>query len=214
MDASLGGITDAVSALGVIVGAVLAFSISYLRLRWERTRWYEEHPDDEGPPGLSFQTFLSEWSAILGEVEALFDTSVIDRFLVLEGTNGKEKIVRVTAFFQLRAEGQYPYPYKNYRIDDYYRRLLSQAERNESGVYVETMEMPESGLKRIYEAEGVTSSVLHYLSSEMVGDNTRELIFCSFATHEGSLNESDLTRIEIVASRMRVLCESGRRTEQ
>lgn len=199
---------EAVGAAGAVLGAIVASSISYLRLRWERQQWAMQNVAQPGTIRATFQTFLSEWSAILGEVEALFATSVIDRFLILEGTNGKEQIERVTAFFQLRAEGQYPYPYKNYRIDDHYRGVLRYAEKNLDGCYMQTAEMPVSGLRRIYVAEGVTSAVVHFLGAELV-DGRREIIYCSFATHEGGMSEETLTKIEIIASRIRFLCEAG-----
>jgi len=161
-----------VAAIGA-VSTVTASYISYQKGILKPSGKIQMTGSEMSPRGHTGQAFLMEWTEILAEIRSIMQDTSVDRFVIFEGMNGRSKVRKVTAFFQLRSEGQRSYKFKNFAIDDDYREMLERAKQSPDGLYLETSEMEDCRLRRVYETEGVTSAVVHHLSENEEGDRTK-----------------------------------------
>lgn len=148
---------------------------------------------------------IREWSYIKSEAAVLIDCTPVDRFILFEGRNGKYEMQHTTAWLQMRAKGLQTYEFKHYEVDEAYRDMVKLARRSPRGVYIVTSDMEDCGLKRIYEVEGVLSSVVHHVADVPLGNDSYAVIYFSMASTTGGMEQTLLTQIELLASRMRVL---------
>lgn len=158
---------------------------------------------------LSFPEFVEEWSEIHEEIVKLLDETCIDRFLILRAWNGHLEPRWTTAMFQMRKSGHTNISYVHFELDrDYIERL--RAVTLTGTTLLDVSKLPDgSSLKMLYEAEGVTSSlVAHLVSLSGPIKGTKAVTYCSFATHdEGSIPQHTLTRCRILISRMKGLAK-------
>jgi len=153
---------------------------------------------------LSFEEFLTNWADISQDIDSLMLSTNVDRFLLLRAWNGLLEPKYTTAFYQIRQGNQKPVSYVHYELDDDYvqkLRHISKANR----IYLEVDKMPDSGIKRIYDAENVKFSYWIHLKSEGIpGTESKSITYCSFATHSEHGIEIDArTRCDVISSRMK-----------
>lgn len=151
---------------------------------------------------LDFGAFLEEWDGTMRELEKLFEETPIDRFLIMRAWNGHLTPKWTTAIFQMRELGQRPVSYVHFELDtDYVSRLREISIRQ--NIHFVTSDIPDSAIKRVYEAEGVKSAVWCHLASHVTSGGARAITYCSFATHSDEpLSETVITRCTILAGRL------------
>jgi len=153
---------------------------------------------------LGFAEFVAEWGSISADVKHLMATTEIDRFIIFRAWNGYLSPRWTTAVYQQRGNEQDIVQYIHVDLDkDYQERVRAIVRRNDALFIVE--EMPESVIKSIYMAEGVTASYWSHLHSfQLEGSESRAVIYCSFATHSPhQLPASTLTHCRLISSRLR-----------
>ena len=155
-------------------------------------------------------------SALIDGLEAMsqiddllseFAASGADRALLFEGKNGGS-LPRPGRAWRVSAMQYWVGPgvddsaigtYRNLNVDGSYRKMLIQAARDERRLYnFHTDQEPECQLKRYYELENVTHSIIVVL-----GERDDSLIFLSAARHGGEFNREEITHIEMTAHKLR-----------
>lgn len=98
--------------------------------------------------------------------------------------------------------------------EDYQERIRSMISRNDINFVVD--EIPESSIKSIYLAEGVTSSYWSHLHSFALPNSvSRAVVYCSFATHaDRAMDEATLTKCRLLSSRLRGIVQDMHRANQ
>lgn len=153
---------------------------------------------------LSFGSFIEEWSQTHKEIKELLETTCLDRFLILRAWNGKLAPRWTTALFQMRLGNQKPISYVHFELDvDYVSRLRDISISNV--IHFKVDDLPDCAIKKVYQAEGVTSAVwLHLISEELSGTGTVAHTYCSLATHaDEAISEEVVTRCVILAGRLK-----------
>jgi hypothetical protein len=158
---------------------------------------------------LNFPEFVEEWGEIGRELVSLIEETEVDRFMILRAWNGYLEPRWTTAVYQLRAAEQAPIAYVHFELDqDYVHRVKQMA--TGGPIHMVTAELPESEIKRVYQAEGVTASMWAHLDTFETSDGkARAVAYCSFATHlDTLLTEKTMTRCRIMVGRMKGLATS------
>lgn len=152
---------------------------------------------------LDFGTFLSEWSDTHKDIEKLLSETEIDRFIILRAWNGHLEPRWTTAVFQMRLGNQEPVSYVHFELDtDYVNRLRNLTINGISHFKVD--EIADSAIKRVYEAEGVNSSVWCHLISESTPEGASVHTYCSFGTKEyDTISKETITKCRILAGRLK-----------
>lgn len=153
---------------------------------------------------LSFSSYLEEWSVIEAEARRILEETVVDRFMILRAWNGTHDPRWTTAVYQMRLAGQEPVQYVHFELDeDYQTRLREISARN----YIHFMvnDIPDSNIRRIYEAEGVTNSAWFLIDEQKPeGTDAKAITYCSFATHKDEpMPEEVLTRCQVLVGRLK-----------
>jgi hypothetical protein len=164
---------------------------------------------------LGFSEFVEEWASINAEIRHLMATTMIDRFIIFRAWNGYLSPKWTTAIYQQRAEDQEIVTYIHVDLDeDYQERIRSMIKRNDISFLVD--EIPESSIKSIYLAEGVTSSYWAFLHSFSLANSTsRAVVYCSFATHaDRAIDEATLTKCRLLSSRLRGIVQDMHRRNE
>lgn len=130
---------------------------------------------------------LSHLNTIRKGVNQIFQETKADRFLILIAVNGKSDFNIVSVVFEqhnIKTDINAIARYRNVSIDDYYRKMLKDAERY-GVVELDTHNMPiDSLLKNIYDIEDVKYSNVRHLIRESIDDHNDIVIFSSIATHK------------------------------
>ena len=193
--------TSIIGACAVVASATMGYlATTRQRLKKEQA----ENEMDLQRAALDFTGFLSEWSGVQEELEVLMRDSEVDRFLILRAWNGHLTPRWTTAIYQVRRGKQSPVQYIHFELDGDYVERLKHIDAN-GFMYLDVDSLPESAIKQIYSAEGVTASAWYHLESlGFQGGKSRAVTYCSFATHdESKLTEDTLTRCRILAGRLK-----------
>jgi hypothetical protein len=195
-----------IGATGTIIAALLGF------LANRKVKQKKEQAEAEltfQHAALSFTDFLGEWSEIEKELESLVSNTCIDRFLILRAWNGHSTPRWTTAVYQYRQGVQEPMSYIHFELDnDYIARLAAIVGRGSIAFTVD--EIPDSAVKRVYEAEKVKHSAWFFISKKELtkSPDCMAITYCSFATHqEEKIPQETLTRCRILVSRMKGLTQ-------
>lgn len=203
-------ISGIVVALCSLAGLVVTSLVAFAKIRDERHRRRQAEQEMRFQrAALGFPEFVEEWGEIVKDIISLMRETSVDRFLILRAWNGHLEPRWTTAIYQMREADQEPYTYVHFELDvDYVGRLREISLRNT--MYFEVDDMPDGFLKDVYKAEGVTASMLcHLATHQPAGTDSVAHTYCSFATHsKGALDEKEITRCRVLASRMKGLAEA------
>lgn len=134
----------------------------------------------------------------IGEaVNRIFESTKAGRFLILVAKNGKVDFNTVSVVFEQHKEAKYRINaiarYRNVQIDDEYKKMLKEAERN-GLVHIKTSQMPEDSILRdFYELEGITHSKVRFLARKPIDSDNDFLVYSSLSTYE----KKDFTKSEL-----------------
>lgn len=138
--------------------------------------------------------FINEISE---SVARMFEKTKADRFLILVAKNGKVDFNIVSVVFEQHKKLEYRINaiarYRNVHIDNDYRQLLKEAEKN-GVVRLEVEKMHDSVLRDFYLNEGVKFSKIRFLARKPIDNDNDFLVYSSISTHESK----DFTKNELV----------------
>ena len=148
-------------------------------------------------------TDLVSFTNIAKGVKRMFRQTKADRFLILGAINGSQNFNTVSVYYEqhettINSEESAMQMYQNVGIDDVYRSYLHRAEHNDM-VILDTKSMEDGILKRFYEDEGVTHSVIFLITRQPIDNKNDFLVYSSIATHKARpFTERELTRLKLV----------------
>lgn len=191
-----------------LIGLVGVLTSSYYG--WQKTK-AQKHRAEQAESEVQFQKaaldfggFMDEWAGTQEEIQKLLEDTPLDRFMMLRAWNGKLAPRWTTAVLQMRLGAQEPVSYVHFELDnDYVSRLKEISIRNV--IAFRTEDIPDSVIKKVYEAEGVKYSIWCHIDSEVIpGSNTVSHTYCSFATHQDIEEDPNLvTKCSILAGRLK-----------
>lgn len=194
-------------ALIGFLGTLSASAIGYAASRKSRRRANQAEAEMRfQQAALDFGAFVGEWDETHAQLVRLMSDTAVDRFLILRAWNGAADPRWTTAVYQLRIGEQQPMSYVHFELDpDYVSRL--QSIKGGRPLVFSTVDLPDSAIKRVYQAEKVSASAWFHLQSlKLVRSEARAVTYCSFSTHEpGGLSEEDVTRCRIIVGRLKGL---------
>jgi len=158
---------------------------------------------------------LADLNGINSIVNAdVFSKTLIDRFLLLSGVNGKDAFNFVSALYEQHKDGDKAIlsvgatsKYVDVRTDPHYKMMLVYAEK-QGPVYGKVSEMPECKLKDFYISEEILSYAVLFITRISLDKENDRLVFISFASHETEDITVDMkVRIESSTSKIKHLLE-------
>lgn len=196
--------TDVIVALIGLAGVLATALIGYRTTRTAR------HEKNQALAEMKFQSaamdfagFIEEWGEVIQDVEKLFNETCIDRFLILRAWNGVLDPRWTTAVLQVREKEQEPISYVHYELDNDYVAMLRELSLRNT-VFYRVVDMPPCGIKSVYEAEGVTSSLWAHLDSrKLANSNAQAITYATFSTHKGEISHDVQTRCAVIAGRLK-----------
>jgi hypothetical protein len=198
---------EVVVALIGLAGVIATASAGFYKLTLERRKLDQaENEVRFQRAALGFPEFVEEWGEIGQDLIRLMEETSIDRFMILRAWNGHLEPRWTTAVYQLRSAGQAPVAYIHFELDqDYVARVQAIAQKGSQMLV--TSKLPNSEIRRVYQAEGVTASMWFYLDAFESNDGvSKALAYCSFATHDTELiDEKTQTRCRILVGRLKGL---------
>lgn len=197
-----------IGEVGLVVAAIGGAATWYWKYRTERAKAKaaEDKIDDLNSQlkdaSASIVVSVEGINAVKDLVEMMFKETTADRFLILAARNGKESPNRTTAVYEQHKSTGFAnisigasHRYVDFRLDNEYKKMLKRAE-NLGAVWMNTKEMEDSELRRIYQYEEVESSSIHFLMRTPIDQDNDRLWYCSVATHsEAGFTESQKTLI-------------------
>lgn len=201
--------TEVIAAALTSASAVVVASISYLsRRKSKRQLQRAESEMSFRRSAMNFTSFLKEWEETHHEIITLMEETSVDRFLILRAWNGVLEPRWTTAVMQIRQGAQKPISYVHLELDqDYVGRLRDMTLRRTC--YYVVSQLPDSMLRSVYEAEGVTASMWAYIDEKDGPNKSKALTYCSFATHDpAGLTLQEQTRCMILAGRLKGISSS------
>lgn len=149
-----------------------------------------------------FVSFINE------KVDYLFQYTKAERFIILFAVNGKDSFNFVSVCYEKtkteKTRGSI-YRYVRLRVDDAYRSMLKQVERDYS-VFIDVAKMQPSLLKDIYESsvEGIKYSSVHFIKRLHADEDNDVVVYSSLATTESpNYSVSEQTIIKGVYDQIR-----------
>ena len=139
------------------------------------------------------------------EVRNLINTTEIDRFVQFKAINGREMPKYTSAFHQIREGGQDFWEFEHVPLDKHYENLFTQILTGEPARIV-TTQLPPCLLKEIYVGEGITASLLFYVTSFVLDESAGVVVhvYISLATHSPELiSDITVTRCTLMVNRLR-----------
>lgn len=131
--------------------------------------------------------------SIKKRVDLIFDKTNVDRFIILIAVNGKTDFNLVSVIYEqhkietkINAVSQYGHVY----IDDHYRRMIKEIEKNGSFYFETDRSYEVSYLNNIYLKENVKSSLIKFIQRVKIDENNDMIVFCSLASRTGLMDES------------------------
>lgn len=194
------GIIEAViAALAVVISSL----IGYGKFRQQVLKLKQAQNEiDVQKKALSFTSFITEWDQTYKELEYLLENTEIDRFMILRAWNGSLSPKWTTAIFQIRTGNQLPVSYVHYELDhDYVGRLKEVIAEKQHEIVVD--EINASGIKEVYESEGVLSSCWYLLGTEKLDKDSSAITYCTFSSlSKKKITKATKTRCKVIADRM------------
>lgn len=204
MDATLGEIIVAAITAGSAIGVAI---VGLMKARKERDSCSNQLEQAEkeitfSRATLDFPKFVTEWGTMLSEVNMLMDETVVDRFIIFRAWNGKHSPRWTTGIYQIQRSNRAPVAYVHFELDDDYVSRISQIIEGRS-IYFTTDELPESRIKSVYKAEGVTAAFWVFVDAKEDKDGGKSITYCSFCTHEPiGINPEVQNRCDAIAGRL------------
>jgi len=141
---------------------------------------------------LALKVDMTAWSDITNELNDLFRTSSIDRFLILNAFNGYHDPRWTTAVYQVKATNDKITSYVHFGIDQHYVGLLKLV-REAGYTRVNASTLPTSIIRSVYLTEGVLGSLWIFLNSKQNTNGSVALTYCSFSSKTESIID-DMTQ--------------------
>lgn len=204
------GVTEIVVAIFGFVGVCVTAYFGYLQAVNSREALAQaEREMSFQSASLDFSTFLAEWGDTMKEIEKLMDETNIDRFLILRAWNGFLEPRWTTAVLQIRKGDQDLVSYVHFELDTDYVDRLREINR-ENRLVFDVADLPDdASIKKVYELEGITCAAWYQLlNQKLEGTESQAVTYCSFATHEGTIEETTITRCSIIAGRLKGVAHS------
>ena len=156
--------------------------------------------------GKDLIAYISFWNDLEREVGALLDSSPLDRFVILRGWNGIRAPTFTTAIYQYKSNSADYLKFDHVELDKDYTDRLRDTYQGPQAFSVKDLG-DDILIKRIYNAEGILSSVWFYIiSQEVEGVPERATVYCSFgSTSVEHLDATTLMRAELVVSKIRAI---------
>lgn len=196
---------EVIAAFVGFIGVVTAAVIGWFSTSKEKHRRQQSEAEMSlQMAALDFSDFLSEWYDTHAAIEHMMEHTPIDRFLILRAWNGRLAPRWTTAIYQLRKGDQETFSYVHYELDqDYVDRLRHVSLGNE--VRIKTEDLPDCGIRKLYENEGVTEAVWLLIEERWIPrTDARAITYCSFATHEETgISPYVATQCRILAGRLK-----------
>lgn len=195
--------SQVVALLGVVGTAYFKFASDRNRIQAEEAKQELIEEAD----AFSWGDFLKQWNGIHQDLVTLCKDTPVDRFLILRAWNGRSSPKWTTAYYQFREGGQAPVNYIHFELDSDYVERLKQICSGFDMVF-KVSEIPDSAIKHVYEAEGVTYSAWFEIGSRYKG-KSRLIEYCSFATHgDEAFDKDTLIRCRGIVGRLKGLTEA------
>lgn len=140
----------------------------------------EEVRDKED--ALKLYMSADNWDPIYDQMSKLCETTEVDRILALRCWNGEKTPTHTKSLFQHREGEQERVEYWEKLDPDYVMRVSDMLTNNIH--VINTSEIPNSLIKRIYTKEGVQHSVWFPVFQLKLGTGTVVYTYMSFATHD------------------------------
>lgn len=145
-------------------------------------------------------------------VDVLFESTRVDRFLILVGFNGRDYVKYASATYEQHVRRTDTAAsigavsrYRRIEVDDHYRSILKQSE-TDGLVQMTTANMPDSLLKGYYEMEGVKHSALFHVHRvvDFWGPERDLILYCSMATHGAEpFDQTELTHMSLLVQHLK-----------
>lgn len=202
---------NVVEILSILLG-VAAPALTYVTVQWVKQRKLNEDLKREFSSS-SFKIDLSKLNQIGDIVQDIFNNTKCERFLLLSGVDYVGRIDKVSAVYEqhdinnkLKYSIGATNKYLEIKIDDNYRKMLDEV--STYGEYLFQVDKEENCLlKEIYQSEKVTESFLCFGGEKILDKEHRQLIYSSWATHEGTFEYAEILRIRAAAQKMQKLIE-------
>tara|TARA_R110000772_G_scaffold1095_1_gene3849 strand:- start:2618 stop:3265 length:648 start_codon:yes stop_codon:yes gene_type:complete len=138
----------------------------------------------------SFVIDLFQLNSIREIVDVVFESTHIDRFLVLSAMNGKDEFAFVSALYEQHEQSPQgklsmgaTSKYIDLKTDDTYKKMVKSIELFEPMV-AQVSRMPEGMLKHIYLSEEIKHTMLIFSHRQRLDADNDRVFFMSFASHE------------------------------
>ena len=129
---------------------------------------------------------LKSFETIEKEVDFIFKNTRTTRFVVFVGVNGFDEVHNVSVLYSKNKhelEIDQTKAYSNVPTDRWFKKMLKDAERF-GYTEIDVFEMEQSKSKSIYYKEGISHSLVEFISRTPLDDKNDFLLFCSFSTDE------------------------------
>lgn len=199
-------VTEVLVALFGLCGAIGTAYFGYRSSHEKALRHQAEKEMEFQAAAMEFGEIIDEWSSIHEDLHKLLDESRIDRAIIFRAWNGALRPRWTTNILQYRKGSQEPISYQHYELDnDYVDRLLLIT--SGKPLRFKTDQIPDSGIKKIYEIEGVTESYWAHIGSKNLrtpGHTSRAITYMSFSTcHPDGFTKEDITKASMVLHRIK-----------
>lgn len=201
---------EILSASGALIAGVASLGgLAFSMWKWRTEKRRRRQAENEivfNRAALGFPDFVQEWDHIGEELCRLVEETEVDRIHILRAWNGRLEPRWTTAVYQLRQGEQAPIAYVHFELDaDYVKRIKEVVSHGSSYYVVDSL--PDSAVKDIYRAEGVTASYWSYINSvETVDGQSTAVSYASFSTKEPEgMSHETQTRCRIVTGRLKGL---------
>lgn len=193
---SEGIVIATIGAIGAIIAAGFGFLGKWLE---HQKRKQAEREIAAEADGLDVTKMIPKFDALVQELQKLMLKTPIDRFLILKAWNGRLDPRWTTAIFQYRTgAGGEPVSDVHFELDDDYLHRLQETV-NTGSQYLTVREIPDSAIRRIYEAEGVSGAYWSHIRTGVKDDGSAEIFYCSFATHDADgLDQKTRTHCDLL----------------
>lgn len=156
---------------------------------------------------LSKFEIFNQFGVFWAEISRLCETTKVDRFLMLRAWNGRLQPLWTTAFYQFRAGEQEPEQYIHTELDkDYVSRLQAMDQAGRIQMVVD--DLPESLIKKVYQAEGVKHAIWFFLDRVDDSGGSSAIVYCSFASHENEpFTDAEIMKCSLLVGQIKGFSE-------
>lgn len=129
---------------------------------------------------------LKSLETIETSIDFIFKNTRTTRFVVFVGVNGFDDVHNISVLYSKNkneVEIDQTKAYTNVPTDKWGKKMLKEAERFGYSE-IDVFEMPQSQAKSVYYKEGISHSLVEFVSRTPLDEKNDFLLFCSFATDE------------------------------